>query len=458
MSQLQRRALKGEKTMSKKARAKREAGLSPFQSPSASGAPSPAVSQPSSRPGSRPGSRLSSRPASHYGSDDEFEGDDYLGFEDSASASSGEEGLTWADRLLDLIRELQGHKDQKRTSVQDRELALAGYSHILRHHYAEEHLSSVLDDILPTFLKQIRAGRSNKERARALQAFTLTLLTCPSDKDYEQAISALKTVCEDVEDNNVKIDAIHALCVAVIYGGGNNAATEELLDFFLEIVSTDGDSVRAPDDGSVVTAALQAWAFLATHVDDLTVKGEEAVESFLDQLDSADSDVKVNAGANLALLFEAAREQEEETGQSFITAYNQHRIMTQMAKIMRDSSKTISKKGRRHVRTNFSSIVTSVERGKGPGYSTAGRWGNPHTGGTAEEEIDGGFAEFGYREKIRLPNRWIVINTWFLRARAELLKTLLGGGLLVHYEENPTVRELFRGADVEFTPAKKFRK
>ncbi len=36
-------------------------------------------------------------------------------------------------------------------------------------------------------------------------------------------------------------------------------------------------------------------------------------------------------------------------------------------------SKSISKKDRRHVRTNFVSVVTSLELGKGPAYSTARR-------------------------------------------------------------------------------------
>ena len=43
----------------------------------------------------------------------------------------------------------------------------------------------------------------------------------------------------------------------------------------------------------------------------------------------------------------------------------------------------------RHLRKHFASIVTSLEHGKGPGYSTSGRpASNPHTGGSKVEQFD----------------------------------------------------------------------
>jgi hypothetical protein len=367
------------------------------------------------------------------------------------SVASGEDELgtsnTWAERLQDRVAEIQ---DRKRSSVQGREATLRAYTHLLRHHFAERQIARSVAEIMPIFLRSIRSGNSDEERLLALKALTLTILTSPTDAIFEEALPTLKAVCQDAEEEDIKVEAIYALCVAVTSGGGSSTAAEELLDFFLEIVESDGQSIDARDSGPVVSAALQAWAYVASHMEDLTVQSEPAIEAFMDQLDSTDPDVQTSAGSNIALLFEAARDYEEETGESFHMQYNQHRIMTRMAEIVRDSSKTVSKKGRRHLRSNFSSIVTSLERGKGPGYSTAGRLGsNPHVGGSkVENEAD--LQEFGYREKIRIHNQQVLIDTWSLHVRAELLKILLGGGFPIHFLENPIVHGILDGAEVEY--------
>lgn len=442
MSDLRRRALAGGKTVSRKARSKPESGLSS------------ANHSPNGSPGnSRAGSRANSRPGSRYASEDEFESDseidDAMTMSTNSVSGEGDEDLgnTWAERLQDRVAELQ---DRKRSSVQGREATLRAYTHLLKHHFAKRQIDRSVAEIMPIFLRSIRSGSSDDERLLALKAFTLTILTSPSETIFEEAMSTLTAACHDAEEAEIKVEAIYALAIAVTYGGGSSTAAEEMLEFLLEIVESDGLSVGAGDDGAVVSAALQSWAFVASHMEDLTVQSEPAIEAFIEQLDSTDADVQTSAGSNIALLFEAGRDYEEATGENFDMQYNQHRIMTRMAEIVRDSSKAVSKKGRRQLRSNFSSIVTSLERGKGPGYSTAGRSGpNPHVGGAKADE-QGDFQEFGYREKIRIRNQFIVIDTWSLHVRAELLKILLGGGFPTHYLENPVVKDILESAEVEY--------
>ncbi|KAK4152807.1 interferon-related developmental regulator-domain-containing protein [Chaetomidium leptoderma] len=448
MSDLRRRALAGGKTVSRKARSKPESGLSSVNH------------SPNGSPGnSRAGSRANSRPGSRYASEDEFasdsENDDTMTMSTNSVSGDEDAGSTWAERLQDRVTELQ---DRKRSSVQGREATLGGYNHVVKHHFAQRPLDRSAAELMPIFLRDIKSGSSDEERLRALKAFTLTVLTCSSDTVFEDALPVLKAACHDAEEEDIMVEAIYALCIAVTYGGGSSTGAEETLDFLLEIIESDGNSVDAADSGAVVTAALQAWAFVASHMEDLTVQSEQAIEAFMEQLDSSDPDVQTSAGVNIALLFESARDYEEETGESFDMQYNQHRIMTRMAEIVRDSSKTVSKKGRRNLRSNFSSIVTSLERGKGPGYSTAGRSGpNPHTGGSRTDD-QGAFHEFGYREKIRIYNQYLLIDTWSLHTRAEMLKILLGGGFGVHYMENPVVRDILSSADVEFISNQRTRK
>lgn len=439
MSGLHRRAIQQGKTVSRKARSKPESGLSS------------AAHSPNGTPGnSRAGSRANSRAPSRYASDDEsagyFEDDDLVSLGDSSMSGEDEPGNTWADRLQDRVTELQ---DRKRSSVQGREATLRAYNHLLRHHFAKRQISQSVAEIIPVFLRAIRHGHSDEERLRALQAYTLTVITCPSESMFEKALPVLKAACYDAEREDIKVAAIRALSVAATSGEELSDATDEILDLLLDIVSSDGHSVGAEDSGAVVTAALQAWAFIASHLSDLGEQSELAIEAFMEQLDSSDPDVQTSAGSNLALLFEAAREHEEETGEESNMQHNQYRIITRMSEIIRDSSKSVSKKERKHLRANFTSMVTSLERGTGPGYSTAGRAGpNPHLGGSMREDNEE-VQEFGYREKIRIHDMLLLIDTWALHARAELLKILLGSGLGTHYLENPVIQELLSSASVQ---------
>lgn len=446
MRDLRKKALlESQKTVSKKARnrpdsARSSVNQSPDVSPSNSRAPSRANSRPNSRPGSR------------YASEDEGASDDeYDVMTMSTNSASGDDvtgddaNNTWAERLQDRVSELQ---DRKR-NAQGREETLAAYLHLVRYHFSENQIGRSSSEIIPALLRSVREGAGAEERLLALKAIMVTLLTCPSEKFASVLLSTLKSVCKDAEEESVKVQAIYALMVAATYGGGDDVGGEELLEFFHEIVESDGESVDAGDSGAVVTAALRAWGFVASFLDDMADRGEHVMDAFIEQLDSSDPEVQSSAGTNIAFLFEAARDHEEETGESSKMQHNMYRIMTRMGDIVRDSSKSISKKDRKQLRFNFNSIVTSLERGVGPGYSTAGRGYNPHVGG-AKARIQDDFAEFGYKETFRVRNEVLLIDTWLLHVRVEVLKMLLGGGLATHYVENPVVRDMLETAEVNY--------
>lgn len=61
--------------------------------------------------------------------------------------------------------------------------------------------------------------------------------------------------------------------------------------------------------------------------------------------------------------------------------------------------------------------------------------------------------EFGYREKLRVGDQVVVIDSWSLMARIDIVKSVLGGGFPVHFNENPTVAELLDSPDTEDLPS-----
>lgn len=429
--------LESGKTVSRKARSRPDSlGASPNASP----APS------------RGASRVTSRYASEEEDITDSEYEDSLTNSVANSDDGDEPVASWPERLGDRIAELL---DRKRSSTKGREACLLAYTHIIRHHYAEEYLEPQLNELVPALLKSIRSGSNTDETLAGIKALTMTILSTESENFYDRVYPTLKGVCQDSAEGSVKVEAIEAMSLVTMCGGGSVVAAEELLDFLLEIVESDGHSIEAGDNGPVVSAALSAWGFVASNLDDLQGQSDQALEVFTEQLDSIEVDVQVAAGMNIALVFEAAREGEEETEEAWNLQYDQHKLVQRMTALVRESSKAVSKKDRKHLHGSFNSVLTSLEHGKGPGYSTARRMAaNPHTGGT-KTDFSEEYREYGYREKIRIHNISMTIDTWSLSARVEMLRSVLGAGLATHYLENPVVKDLLSSAQVEFVSAPK---
>jgi hypothetical protein len=451
--------LESGKTVSRKARTRPDSNFgSSTQSPSSSPA----------------GSRQASRAPSRYASEDELSDEDLNdSLTNSAIASEdGEETVSdWTDKLKDCINEIL---DRKRSSTQGRERYFAGYTHLARHHFADTMIEHQLPELVPAILRSIRGGRNTEEIVGALKALQITTLTTQSEMIYDQAFSILKSTLEGSDEEVVKVEVLYTMAVITTFGGGAEVAAQELMDLSIEIVESDGHSVDAGDNGPVVTAALAIWGFLASQIDDLEQQSEEALEAFTEQLDSSDADVQIAAGTNIALIFEDLRifnEQAEEEhdrkqedlrleakqkGERYIPEpynpfdlqYNQHQLVQKMTELAGQSSKAVSRKDRRQLHSTFNSILKSLELGKGPGYSEAGRVARESDrGGARVFAAEKVFIEFGYRNTVKGDDgRTLTIDSWSLSARVDFLKRILGGGFTTHWSHNPAVQETFDSA------------
>lgn len=218
------------------------------------------------------------------------------------------------------------------------------------------------------------------------------------------------------------------------------------MTLFLEIVESDGLSVEAHDEGSVVIAALEEWGLLATEIDDLEEATEAAIEAFVDQLQSSDAGVQIAAGENIALLYEKSytpREDDEEHsdeesddeeadhGQKMVKRYDVYRRQDQLLHSLDElatvSTRRISKKDRKTLHSNFADIRNSVEKPtRGPKYSTAL---DQETGRT-----------YGGRMRVKI-NRSVEvrIDKWWKLQRLNALRRVLQGGFTHHFDENEAV-------------------
>ncbi|KAF2456803.1 IFRD domain-containing protein [Lineolata rhizophorae] len=437
MHDLRRQALESGKTVSRKARSKQASAAS---------------SRASSRANSAANSRVPSRAASRQASDEEdgnlSDGtawstnsiDDVLASDDVDSPSD-----VWRTELGDRMEQII---DRKRSSNQGREESLRAYVHLLTAHYAKEDIENKIGELVPAILKSVKSETSEKETASALKALAITVITEPSEDIYEMALHQLKRTISDSESMLAKTAAIHALGTVTFYGGTSVEETQEIMDFFLEIVESDGHSIGAGDEVDVVTASIEEWGFLATQIEDMEDATEPAMEAFVEQLDSSDATVQIAAGENIALLYEKSYteleededppsdvedidEEESISGPKMVKRYNVYRQEWQLKHTLEElakvSSRTISKKDKKTLHSNFRDILNSVENPtRGPRYQKA-----------VDKETG---RHYGSRMTFRIHHGGeMKIDRWWKLHRLQGLRRILQGGFIVHYEHNEVI-------------------
>ncbi|KAJ5124684.1 Armadillo-like helical [Penicillium bovifimosum] len=426
MPDLRRQVLESGKTVSRKA-ASREA------------------SRNASPASSKAASRQSSRNASRAASDEEDTG--YLSDETSMSIGSfddenpEQDNPDWELELSDRIQEIL---DRKRSSVQGREEALQAFCRLAKYHYTVEELNGVVTSLLAAFERSVRTEISVREATLGLRAIELLSVSAFDGTIYELTEPLLTRTVRDSASPLVKTAAIHCLGACTIFGGAGEDGILEQMAFLLDIVASDGQSVDAADDATVVTAAIQQWGFLATSVDDFEGESEEAIQIFMDQLSSTDHNVQISAGENIALLYEKSYSPQEDdddtsgesdddedhdmeatTGPKLLKRYNAYHntpeLESQLQSLATIHGKSISKRDKKSLHSSFASILTTVENPRrGPRYNTAiNQNTNRHYGSTLTVKIG--------RHGV------MTIDRWWKWMRLTALRRILQGGFPEHY-------------------------
>ncbi|APA12221.1 hypothetical protein SS1G_10787 [Sclerotinia sclerotiorum 1980 UF-70] len=427
---LRRRVLESHKTVSKKA-----------------------ASRVGSKNASAVNSRTQSRNVSRHGSDEE---DGTLSDDDSTTWSVNsiddmldaqephEASATWDQELNDRMEEII---DRKRSSEEGRERTLMAYNHYLMVRYCYDEIESKIGELYPALCKSIKPETGEKEACLALRAVGLTVITCPSEDVYEDIFRTLKQAYQRSEHITVKAAAIRTIAALATYGGASETEIEDLLDEFLEIVESDGNSVDAPDSAEVVTAACEEWGSLATFVDDLEERSEAAMEAFVDQLESSSTSVRIAAGENIAIIYEKSytpresddpdaseNEKVDEYGfpldVSQVKRYEPYRQKNQLehtlSELAKASSKSISKKDRKTLHATFGDVLATIKYPvRGPKYSNV---------------IDEDGHLLGSRMFVRIHKTGVMkIDKWWKLHRLQALRRVLGGGFMTHYQNNEVV-------------------
>lgn len=370
-------------------------------------------------------------PPATYDSDSEYTGPSY-----PAVAAALEEAYEGPFDAKKLAEELQ---DRKNNQTDTRELLLSHYVKTVRNHYDHE-LESFDDhseELIGAFLRGANRGATSRERSLSLEAYYLTASIADISKP-ESTLILLKQIINDDDDEECQIQAMYALCLTVIYYGASKDEVYDYLDYLVEIMQTNGDSINALDKDGVMAAAFRCWAFAATHVD-IWQQADYAMDAIVDKLDSTDVEIQTIASECIALIFEASRAHEDEEGEPFQLPYDPQRISGRISNLTKVSVKSRSRTDRRDLRESLRSVSTSLDRGVGPYYSTV-------------VDQDTG-KELGYRYKLKRRDAvgtqyQAPIESWHFFHRVSFMRVIFRSGLERHFQyDNPVLSDCLDGLD-----------
>ncbi|EWC46581.1 hypothetical protein DRE_04068 [Drechslerella stenobrocha 248] len=415
-----------------------------------------------SKTNSKSNSKANSAAASRHNTDDEGAwdsdgsvwsfgslGDELRGLEDAP-------GGTWQEDLADRIVRITDKSMRKKLATGGLEEALIAYNRLLQSKYTSSELEGKTTGIVDALSHSLRMGKTEKETTLACQAIVLTLITDNDCMSFGDLNTPLQRIITDHDSLVVKTAAIHALGALAFFTDPSTQDTEEVMDFFHEIIEGDGHSIGAGDDGGTVAAAIEEWGLLLTNIDDAEDITERSVEAFVDQLESTEIEVQVATGEVIALLYERAHREhtsdDDDSGEDGgsgdeypsgfiinvpenemrapIENYTVYRNLPHLKQLLTDlsrsSTKSVSKKNRRTQHATFANILHTVNYPlHGPNYSRA-------------LDLDG--REQGSRLEVKVGRKGIVkLNTWWKLVRWNALRRFLGGGILIHWQENPVI-------------------
>lgn len=345
--------------------------------------------------------------------------------------------------LSDSINDLL---ERKGSSNKSREDSLTVYVRCLTTHLLADVLYGRVDDLLGALGRSIKAETSERETTLALRALALTAVSYSDATLYDHVSSLLKRTISDSQSVSVKAAALYSLGICISFGGAGEEEIAETMTFLLEIVSSDGAFVDADDNAGVVAAALRTYGFLATQIDDLEGESEDAVATFLDQLDADDVKVQIAAGENIALLYEKSytpKEEDDTSGEDddddqeddedgtassdevahlrdhsgLVKRYNAYHnaseVLDKVSALSSLSTKSMNRRDRKELHQSFASIAMTVENPK-LGLQTS----------SASKMVVRIHREGEMR-----------VDRWWKLMRLHAIRRLLAGGFVNHYFE-----------------------
>ncbi|XP_071503617.1 interferon-related developmental regulator 2-like [Diadema antillarum] len=322
------------------------------------------------------------------------------------------------DAFEEKIREFIDGTTQK--SAAGRKHCLEGIRAALARKYIFDFVDSRKITIADCLEKCIKKGKAD-EQALAAKVANILWIQLGAGAECDEVFAALRPILLTKLQDKTAAPAARASCATALGLGTFIAAGDfatvcscmnALEDVFSQsYLKGDGSSpTHKPGVSTLHTAALSAWMLLLSITPPSRIY--HIVDTHLpklpDLLSCEDVNLRIVAGEAIAMLYELAREEDEEFEGDDIDE-----LILQLRGLATDSNKYRAKKDRRQQRSSFRDIIHTIEEGYSP------------------------------QELIKFGVESLEIESWVRRHQYAILRESLGSGTNTHLQENPLLRDIF---------------
>ena len=323
-------------------------------------------------------------------------------------------------------------------SYKDREEALKHLIELFKKSCFCNYLIDKKFTLTESLLKCLKRGNLS-EQLLALKAIMLTFIqfgcTTPSEEFLRLIYDTLLAFIKNEQlEHDLRDSCIKTLSLGLYI----TDLTDETL-LFMNILEDIYGTGKL--NASCLSGALSSWALLLTMVpinytNKIVLKSLERFEELLEN--TTDVDFRVCIGETIALLYELTSNRRDLN--SSLKHFDSDNLIEIINNLIKESSKSTSKKDRRTQHSNFRDILKIIEDyNKSCGDDASVIDSDP-----AEFE-DSMLSEKDYESKefVKVSSQYLYLDNWVRKKQYKAFSDLLGTGMNAHLIENECLRDIF---------------
>lgn len=346
-----------------------------------------------------------------------LQSDSKYGSENDPYNDSEAEDLMPFDDFEEKLKEAVDGINQKSTKA--RMICLQAITKALRSRYLYDFLSDRKVTVVDLLEKCLKKGKTEEQGYAAI----LSCLVCihlGASNETELLFADLRSLLLTVIADKTASPLARAKCATALglhyFIAGEGFETTAAMDALCIIFS--GSFLKGngaipnvnPETSILHSSALLSWSLLLTimstpFVLDLT---EKHLKRLPELLESSDVELRIAAGEAIAILYELAREYDE----NFV-GENVEELCAKLQQLATDSQKFRAKKDRRQQRSSFRDILHTVEDREPPDV------------------------------RVRFGREILGVDSWCRKRQYDAFCQILGSGMNLHLTENDLLRDIF---------------
>jgi hypothetical protein len=321
-------------------------------------------------------------------------------------------------------------------SFKEREEALKSLIELFKKHCLYNYLVDKKFTLMDSLVRCLRRGKLS-EQLLAVKTIMLTFIqfgySTPSDEFlqlvHETLIGFIKSEQSEPE--------LRGQCIKTLSLGLYVTIQMDEILILMQILEDIYDNAdKILNKSSFYLSALSSWSLLLTimpinYTNRILIKSLEKFELLLEN--TSDVEFRICIGEAIALLYELTSNRRDLN--SSLRHFDSDNLVVIVNDLIKESSKSTSKKDRRTQHSNFRDILKTIED-----FNKSVENEEVSSDGEIVAEIQDGHDS---KDFVKVSSQYLYLDNWIRKKQYKVFSDLLGTGMNVHLIENEFLRDIF---------------